>query len=311
MYHAASEDTQETRGRLGLPRRTILLGILLLLLLAYPALPARLNAAWNELARIIELTSDPLPASPARISDHQVEGLAQLEPQKQAEQLLQRAINHYEGAIELIEKHLAGWYGKLTLTPHFNALLGTALNSNDLRVRAAALEIYLAAYDLPKNSGTVFQLLQRIQDDSGARPWALWMLGALGNRGVESDRALQVLRDHLRDSEEETRQWAVEGLALLGRDEIIEPLLFVFLNDASLRIRERAGCSLAQSGMLARYQRMKAVPELLRHMDDPHLDPATQSWVYQALRDITGQSLGSNPAAWHAWWDERLRRQGR
>jgi hypothetical protein len=32
------------------------------------------------------------------------------------------------------------------------------------------------------------------------------------------------------------------------------------------------------------------------------LDEQTRGWVFQALRDITGQSLPRDPAAWHAWW---------
>lgn len=299
-------ETQVAAGR-GRRIRVALLGLLLALLLAYPALSATLQQAWNELARIIELSGDPLAASPARISDHQVEGLAALEPQKQAEQLLQRSINQYEGSLELIEKHLSNWYGQLTLTPQLGALLSTALNSNDLRVRAAALEIYLAAYNLPKNSGSVYQLMQHVENNAGSRPWALWMLGALANRGVEPGQAFDTLRAHLNSSDEDVRHWAVEGMALLGQDQTIEPLLEVFRSDPAMRIRERAGCSLAQSGMLTKSQRMKAVPELLKSMDDRALDPTTRSWVFQALRDITGQRLGDNPADWRAWWEAHLR----
>lgn len=47
---------------------------------------------------------------------------------------------------------------------------------------------------------------------------------------------------------------------------------------------------------------MTAVPELFEFMDDPAPDPTTRSWVFQALRDITGQSLARDPAAWRSWW---------
>jgi len=67
-------------------------------------------------------------------------------------------------------------------------------------------------------------------------------------------------------------------------------------------VRERAACSLAQSGMLTKEQRMTAVPTLLNYMDDPSLDATTHGWVFQALRDITGACLGSDHASWRSWW---------
>lgn len=285
----------------------ILAGVLGCLLLFCAFRPATMQAAWEEIARIIELRSDPLPASPPRLSEHILEELAGMEAQKQAEVLMQRSVNHYEGAVEQVAIRVEQWRGQLTLSPQFSALLMTAINSNDLRVRAAALEVYLAAYDLPKVSASAFQLQQRIQDDPGARGWALWMLGALGNRGVEPEHAFDTLHTYLSDGDEETRFWAVEGMALLGSDSTIQPLLEVFHNDAAMRVRERAACSLAQSGMLRKDQRMRAVPELLNFMDDASLDPTTRTWVFQALSDITDQHFGADPAAWRNWWNSRRR----
>jgi hypothetical protein len=59
--------------------------------------------------------------------------------------------------------------------------------------------------------------------------------------------------------------------------------------------------------MFREEQRMSAVPDLLRMMDDVSLDATTRSWVFQALQDITGARLGSNPAAWRNWWSQRSR----
>jgi len=71
-------------------------------------------------------------------------------------------------------------------------------------------------------------------------------------------------------------------------------------------VREGAACAIAQSGMFREEQRMGAVPDLLRMMDDASLDATTRSWVFQALQDITGAGLGSNPAAWRNWWSQHL-----
>jgi len=47
------------------------------------------------------------------------------------------------------------------------------------------------------------------------------------------------------------------------------------------------------------------VPRLLDFADDPSLDPETRKWVYQALRDITGQTLPHDAAAWRTWHNTR------
>ena len=73
----------------------------------------------------------------------------------------------------------------------------------------------------------------------------------LGNRGVQPDRAFEILIGSIHDENVNVRYWAVEGLAYLGTEDIITPLLSVFHDDASPMIRERAACSLAQSGMLS------------------------------------------------------------
>ncbi len=94
----------------------------------------------------------------------------------------------------------------------------------------------------------------------------------------------------------------MEGLAHLGTDDTIKNFLDVFRNDAALEVRERAGCSLAKSGMLTREQRMKAVPGLIDLGDDPSLDSTTRSWVYQARREITNVNLPNDPATWRNWY---------
>lgn len=92
---------------------------------------------------------------------------------------------------------------------------------------------------------------------------------------------------------------------MLGSDDVIEPLIEVFRTDPSPDIRERAACNLADSGMLTRNQRLRAVPYLLPMMDDLSLDAQTRGWVFQALREITGQSIGSEPAEWRNYWTRR------
>ena len=244
----------------------------------------------------------PQPASASVLSEHHLESLDSMEPQAQAEFLLERAINHYQGANEQIAARANRWRGSITLNKRLNGLFVTALNSDDLRVRAAAIELNLAALDIKKAAATIEQLEPDARSGAqGPRANALWRIGLLGNRGVEPERAFQILVGSIHDENVNVRYWAVEGLAYLGTEDTIAPLLAVFHDDPSPLIRERAACSLAQSGMLSSKQRLSAVPRLLDYADDPSLDDQTRSWVFQALRDITGQSLPRDAAAWRAW----------
>jgi HEAT repeat protein len=116
------------------------------------------------------------------------------------------------------------------------------------------------------------------------------------------ERVNEILVIQLHDSDPEVRHWAVEGLAYLGTNESIAPLLQTFHDDSSPMVRERAACSLAQSGMLTQEQRHSVIPHLLDYADDTSLDPQTHGWVFQALRDITGQNLPNDSGSWRSWY---------
>jgi hypothetical protein len=262
-----------------------------------------LRAIWSDLklgppttspASISQLTSDPVNAEFAE--------LTRLAPQQQAEQLLERAIRRQQGTLDLIRDNVEGWRGRVQNTDHLFDLVLTAMKSEDLRVRSAAVEIDLMANNLPKSPKSVARLVKEIRKDPVERPFALWRLGALGNRGVQPKIVLGHLVAFSRDVNEQTRFWAVEGLAMLGTEAAIDPLLERFAHDASPRVRQRAAVGLAESGMLTREQRFGAVPDLLNLLDDDSLDSDTRGWVYGALRLITGEPLGNNAHAWQEWW---------
>jgi HEAT repeat protein len=227
-------------------------------------------------------------------------------PQAQAEFLLERSINHYAGANAEIEARLDAWRGKIEPGDRFETLFRMAINSDDLRVRVAAVEIDLLARKLDKRSETVDRLEPIARNGAqGPRANALWDLGLIGNRGVEPGRIREILLASIHDENVNVRYWAVEGLAYLATDSTIEPLLDTFHDDPSPMIRERAACSLAQSGMLTQAQRMQALPRLLDYAGDFNLDDQTRGWVFQALRDITGQNLPKDPSAWREWYSRR------
>jgi HEAT repeats len=263
------------------------------------------HAAWQQIAQLLSLQGKPEPVSANVLSEHELEGLDKMNPQEQAELLLERSINHFKGANDQIATRVGNWRGQIGMKGRLNDLFMTALNSDDLRVRAAALEINIAARDLDKSPGTIDSLESDARTgEQGPRANALWDIALVGNRGVQPERAAQILLSSVHDANVNIRYWAVEGLAVLATDDVINPLLDVLHDDPSSMIRERAACGLAQSGMLSEKQRRIAVPRLLDFAEDNSLDSQTRSWVFQALRDITGQSLPHDAAAWRKWYEQ-------
>lgn len=261
------------------------------------------RAAWEPIATLLSLQGPRTPVSANVLSEHELEVLDSMTPQHQAELLLERAINHFQGANDQIANRADRWVGRISLDGRLNGLFTTALNSDDLRVRAAAIEIDLAARNVEKSSSSVDRLEPAARSgEQGPRANALWDLGLLGNRGIARDRIAPILLDAIHDPNVNIRYWAVEGLAYLGSDEVIAPLLGILRDDSSPMIRERAACGLAQSGMLDDRQRRSAIPKLLEYADDGGMDAETHKWVFQALRDITGQTLPHDAAAWREWY---------
>ena len=240
-------------------------------------------------------------ASSGILSPHELEAIAEMAPQQQAERLVERAVSRYTGALEELNRLLPAWFGKLHSKGKLETLLNTAQNSSDLKVREAALEVYLAEASLEKSEATVDRLLRELEAGK-SRPWHVWALSVLGNRGFGADKVFAALERLRRDDDVQVRKWVAEGFSILGREEGIAFLLEMFGQDGSLEVRERAGCGLAEGGMFRREQRMLAVPGLLSLIADGAADPTARKWYYQALREISGQSLAEDPAAWQNWW---------
>lgn len=224
--------------------------------------------------------------------------------QAQAEELLQALVNGDATAADQISEKAPGWLGKTHVTNRSDQLLTTAINLPDMHSRQAALDAELALNGIPENQEGL-QILTNSVGNSSRRPWALWLLGALGNRGVDPEHVAKILGSYLTDPDANTRSWAVNGLALLGTDESITMLLDRFRNDASPVVQERAACGLAESGIYTKEQRMSAVQTLISWLDDPQLTAQQRAWDVQALGDITGQHFGANSAQWRDWYANR------
>ena len=240
------------------------------------------------------------------LTDKDLVQIDRMKPQAQAETLLEASIHGTPGTPDLINARLPKWYGRLALRPQLNILVTAALNSDDLQVREAALDVQLAAYKLSKNPASVNMLVRESNSsDHDRRVWALWSLGAMANRGISRDVATGELLAHLNDRDEDSRRWAVEGLSLAGTQSAIEPLLRVLHDDPSDAVRERAACGLATSGMFTAGERQIAVPRLIHDTEDSSLDARTRAWAFQALGDITQQHLPNDSAAWRTWYENQ------
>src|SRR6267378_5330565 len=226
-------------------------------------------AAWNHIASLFSPHVRPDVANSSRIP---ARDLDRQQPQAQAEALLERAVSRDDNAPDQIMSRVDQWRGRLKWDSRLSTLTTAALNSTDMQVRTSAVEVELAAYGLTKSESSLDNLIvQSNSSDHARKIWALWTLGLMGNRGVETERVLEVLSSHLQNkdknnkNDEDSRRWAVEGLALVGTSSTIAPLL----------------------------QAMH---------DDPSLDAQTHAWAFHALTDITGQRLPNDSAAWRNWY---------
>lgn len=271
--------------------------------------PANARAAWAEFSRIIPFTATRGDnVDPSQLSDVALVGLT---PQQQAELLLRAAIQDCDSQGSSVQNvggqvtaHARTWRGRLNASPRLKGLVNAALNSPALEAREAGIEVELSLDNVAEDPASANALMTRIRKDPAARPWGLWMLGALGNRGVEPQRILSFLTEYTLDSNEQTRYWAVEGLSYLGQEQSIAPLLSALRRDSSWSVQERAAGALGRSGMLTKQQRISAVPALIEDAGDPSLSARTQTLAFRALHDITGAHVQNTPAAWRRYWAE-------
>src|SRR4029078_705497 len=105
--------------------------------------------------RFVSLQDPPHPASAGVLSEHETAVLGSMPPQHQAELLLARAINHYAGANDEIARRVERWRGKISLDERLNHLFVTAINSDDLTVRVAGIEVDIAARNLVRDASTI------------------------------------------------------------------------------------------------------------------------------------------------------------
>jgi HEAT repeats len=219
-----------------------------------------------------------------------------------AEQLLTKAAGGDTQAVEQILAQSSEWTGKTQRTPRSEQLVTELLNQPDLHVRQAGVRAELALDGVPADANGLEQVKLTVGYPQ-QRGWALWMLGALANQGVDPDHAAKIIETYLTDPDVQVRASAVDALGLVATAETIPMMLDRFRNDPSPVVQERAACDLAESGMYTHAQRMSAAASLVGWVDDMLLTPQQRGWAAQALGDISGQHLGNDAAAWRRWYE--------
>jgi HEAT repeat protein len=251
----------------------------------------------------IPVPGEKVEGTTARLSEVEAEMVARMAPQAQAERLLQYAISHHVGATDDLKARAKGWRGAIAFAPALDTLLDVARNGDDLRVRAAAIEVELAAMDIDRTPAQVEALLGQIAADPGKARRAIYILGDLANRGVETDRIHNELRVLTRSDQELIRFQAYAAIAQIGTNETVQDLVDAFHHDPSPMVRiDGGGCGLAHCGMLTRAQRMLAVPRLIEMVEDRSLAAGDIAYGYRALREITDAGLSDNPRLWREWF---------
>jgi hypothetical protein len=268
------------------------------------AAPVTAQSVPNEIiGHKLPLPGDKVDGTTEKLSEVEREIVEALPPQQQAERLLQYAISHHKGATDEIKARVKGWRGVITTTAAMATLLDVARNGADLRVRAAAIEIELAAANMAKTAGQVDVLLARIAESPKDSRWETYMLGLLGNRGVETDRIHSELRTLALNDDHMLRYQAYAAISNLGTDDSVADLVRAFHRDPSRDVQiNGGGCGLAHCGMLTRAQRMMAIPGLLEMVEDKDLDGVIRTYAYRALREITDETLPDDPQKWREWY---------
>lgn len=245
----------------------------------------------------------PRGVAAATMTDADAERVLASTAQAQAEELLERAIGHDHRALEMFEQNVESWVGHINLSDHMKQLERRSEFSSDLRVRYANADINLTLDGWQKNEQAAEMLIERARTDLQYRAAAVYFLGMLAGRGVAYDRIHPVLIEYAKhDPDASVRQWAVEGMRYLGKDEALDELFESFTQDPSNNVRERAGCNLSDCGNFTRAQRMRMLPKFIDLVSDGSTSAQMRGWSYMALQEITDANVSSDPQAWKNWY---------
>ena len=256
-------------------------------------------------------TAAAAPAKPtarrifAPLTDADVGRVRAMPAQAQAEELLERAIGHDPGALDLFDQQVGGWIGHIQMSDRMKQLEQRSRFSKDLRVRYANVDINLALEGWQENKQAADLLIERGSTDPRYRASAVYYLGMLAGRGVDYQRIHGVLLNYARyDQDATVRRWAVEGMRFLREENVLDELFASFTEDPAPSVRDRAGCNISDCGIFTRQQRMRMVPKLLDLAMNPRTTGQMRSWTFLTLQEITDETLPADAIIWSRWYQE-------
>ena len=245
-----------------------------------------------------------VPIKPRPLTENDVERIFSLPLQAQAEELLERSIQHDPRALQLLEQHLGDFKGRVRESPRMKNLLNRAQYSRDLRVRYAYCDMVLGMDGWSKDADAVQILIQRAQNDPSSRAYDVWYLGMLGGRGVKPELVRTTLLNYAHnDPDDNVRLWATEGLRFQGTDQVLDDLFQIFVSDPTFSVRDRAGCNVSDCGNFMRKQRMRMFPRFLELAENPTANGQMRNWSFLAMQGITDVNLPPDAKAWRRWYD--------
>ena len=281
-------------------KRTIVLTLCLITGAAFASSSELRQIAIEQLRAIAQPLFQRGEATDPHFDAFYTDMVESLPPQERAERALELAINRFTGAAEYVTQNATSWSGTIKPTQRLTALIRTAIESPLMEIRMAGFELNLAEYGVEKSTANVDGYIAIANADPQRQGhWCLWNLALIGARGVEREKIFSNLVFFAHATDAEFRRHAVDALAKFGGAEIVAPLLDVAAHDASMAVRERAFCGLAESGTLLLAERYTALPGLLTIAQDTQADQQTHEWTYQALREITTlRGVPNDPKAW-------------
>jgi HEAT repeat protein len=239
------------------------------------------------------------------LTDVDVDRVLALPAQAQAEELFERLVGHDARALEVFDQQAESWVGHINQSDRMTQLLPRAQYSKDLRVRLAHADMSLVLQGFHKNEQAVNSLMDRASTDPQHRAWAVYYLGMLAGRDVDYERIHSAILDYARNDKDPTvRQWAVEGLRFLAKDEVLDELFISFTEDPSMNVRNRAGCNISDCGIFTRKQRMRMVPKLIDLTMQQSTPAQMRAWCFMALREITDENSPTDALAWNRWYTD-------
>ena len=285
------------------------------MVLAFFAVQARWTSGNRSVRANNSRAASRTAATPARkpvaprvfsgpMTDADVDRVLALPAQDQAEELFERLTGHDALALELFDRQVEAWVGRVHDSDRFAQLLQRAQLSKDLRIRLAHMDMSLALQGWAKNEQSADKLIEGARrGNSQYRAWAVYYLGMLAGRGVAYERIHQVVLDYARnDKGPSVRQWAVEGLRFLAKDEVLDELFTSFTEDPAVNVRNRAGYNISDCGVFTRKQRMRMVPKLIDLAARQDTSPQMRNWCFLALQEITDAKVPADALAWNRWY---------